>query len=106
METLSIDNFSPQKTNPRKLYAWCDGCRSANVPYIKPFGGYGTHRDEVEAMRAKAKELRAFDDPAALALLKEYRGGVKMKDLAVKHGKHPETIRKTINRAKRISGLD
>lgn len=99
MESLPIDSFSYQKKNPSKRYAWCDECRAAQMPRIKPFR---IPKNEAQILREKAISLRAFNDPAAVALLKEYQGGVKMKELAIKHNRHPETIRKTINRAKRI----
>jgi transposase-like protein len=61
-------------------------------------------RTERQILREKAIQLRAFDDNQSLALLKEYQGGgVTMKELAQKHGRATETIRKTINRAKRLS---
>lgn len=99
-QMLFTDSFSPQKSNPKKLYAYCDECRKQ--PYVKPMRNKG-YAAEVKTMREKAKQLRAFDDPAALALFKEHEGGVEIKDLAVKHGKHPETIRKTLKRGRRLS---
>jgi DNA-directed RNA polymerase subunit RPC12/RpoP len=96
---LPLVEFSPQKTRPGRLYAYCDECRSQ--PFVKPLSkGY---RQEVKEMRAKAKELRAFDDTAAVALFKERETGVTIKALAEKHGRNESTIIKTLRRGRRLS---
>jgi hypothetical protein len=80
-EDLPESSFSPQKTNPSKLYAWCDNCRASAVPYIKPFNKGGI-KQEYDELRAKAVELRKFSPDEDRRIQERYRAGEKVKDLA------------------------
>lgn len=91
-----IANFSPQKTNPKKLYAWCDKCRSEHTKPVR-----ASYRDEIRLMRSKAKQLRKFDDTQAAELHRLYKvDKVPVKELAEKYGASTATIYKTIGRVK------
>lgn len=86
-----LSDFSTQKTNRSKLYAWCDACRGAQLPFFKK-------TNEYQILRDKAKQLRRFDDAAAAVLRERKANGAKPKDLALEFNCSISTINKTLNR--------
>ena len=92
MSSLPLNLFAPQKTNPKKLYAWCNPCRRANVPRV------GALRSEYKALREKALEKRRFDNAQAEALRLRKEAGTKVDDLAKEYGCSTTTIYKTLRR--------
>ena len=94
---LPLSDFSPQKQNPSKLYAWCDGCRLGSVPHVKPFGK--STSQEYKALRNKAKDLRFFTPQQDVELRARYVNGEKVKDLAKEFGTCDQTVYKAIHRA-------
>jgi hypothetical protein len=56
-EVKDTSEFSPQKTNPAKLYRWCDECRKTHGSLKATRWDY---KKEMQAMRDKARELRKF----------------------------------------------
>lgn len=96
-EDKSLEDFSRQKTNPSKFYAWCEPCRGKNRPVREK--RYDL-RSEYAEMRAKAASLRKFDDDTAAILHRRHVSDkVPIKTLAAEYGASPTTIQKTIRRA-------
>jgi len=94
--TKSSDEFSPQRTNPKKLYAWCDGCRRTAAPLNNKRYDLSSER---ATMRAKALQMRKFDDATAAELHRLNKTDrVPLKELAVRFDASISTISKTIRR--------
>ncbi len=88
------DDFSNQKTNPHKLYAWCDECRKTNVKSgMRYNNGYAK---EVSELKNKAIQLRAFTPEQATELKSRYLNGTKVAELAKETGKSDNAVRKAI----------
>jgi hypothetical protein len=58
-EDLDDDMFSPQKTNPAKLYRWCDGCRKSRGSLGRSRYDYAS---EMRALRDKNRQSLALDE--------------------------------------------
>jgi len=91
-EELPLSSFSKQKTNPNKRYAWCDGCRKDNVPYVRPM------REEWDILRAKAISLRKIDGEQAKQLAEKRRAGSTLKELSAEYNVSITTIQNTAKR--------
>lgn len=88
-------NFSPQKTNPAKLYRWCDGCRANAASVRKPYRNY---RREVQEMREKARSMMKLDakEVREIRILAEL--GQTQKVIAQQYNVNHTTVNRIINR--------
>ncbi|WMI33836.1 helix-turn-helix DNA binding domain protein [Streptomyces phage Patelgo] len=92
-EVKEVGEFSPQKTNPAKLYRWCDECR-------KVHGSLKTTRwdfkKEMEELRRKGRESRKFgpEEAREIRILAELGQGYDV--IANQYSVHPATITKVV----------
>jgi hypothetical protein len=93
-----LNEFSEQKKNPGKLYAWCDACRKSAAP-LNLGKAKREFYSEVAAMQAKALELRKFDNAQVEAIRKAKAEGTPVKELAAQHQTSTSTIRRVIRGA-------
>lgn len=101
LEVKEIDQFSPQKTNPKFLYAWCDACRKTANTTIKPWKAVAVQRDYQE-MRRKAEQLRKFTPEQDQELARRYESGEKVPALAQEFGTNKNTVYKALKRARKM----
>lgn len=90
------EDFSPQKTNPTKMYAWCDECRADNSKVILNNRKNQGYKFEVKAMRNKTKQLRAFSPEECVALKAKHESGMSIKALCVETGRSHGSVSKAI----------
>ena len=95
-EVRPFGDFSKQKTNPAKFYAWCNPCRNI---HSRP--GKAGYADEVRTMHNKAIAMRKFDDKQAAEWHRLYKTDkVPVKELAQRFDTSQATIYKTLRRVK------
>lgn len=90
-----LNDFSPQKKNTEKLYAWCDECRKAShAPQL----GKANKQffSEIASLQAKALELRRFKDPEVAEIRAERNSGAEVKEIALKHNASVKLIYKVL----------
>lgn len=94
---MELNKFSYQKRNPKKLYAWCNDCRESNSINIfpKPKVGHG-YGNEIKEMRAKARQLRRFDDTQVAELRQKKADGSNVAELAHEYGASWSAVNKAI----------
>jgi len=93
-----LNEFSEQKKNPGKLYAWCDACRKAQAP-LNLGKAKREYYSEVAAMQTKALELRKFSNEQAEAIRAAKAAGTPVKELAIQHQTSDSTIRRVLRGA-------
>jgi hypothetical protein len=90
---LPLSSFSPQRTNPAKLYKWCDGCRTV-VNKTKT-------RVNLQSMAAKSRERRSLT-PEQVDLAKQRRkSGLTLKQVGEELNVSPMVIHKVTTRGYR-----
>ncbi len=99
-EDKKLDDFSPQVTNPAKIYAWCDCCRIEQNK-IKRQRNKWDQRDyasEIEEMREKGRQLMKIDANEAYEIRVLAELGQNQGAIAQQYSVSPHVISKVINR--------
>jgi hypothetical protein len=86
--------FSPQITNPGKLYRWCNKCRRNSAPKHK----FHNFAKGVEIMRQKSRGSMKFDAKEAkeIRILKSF--GLTNRQIAEQYDTSGSTICRIVNR--------
>lgn len=88
----SVDEFLPQKTNPRKLYAWCVTCQQTNIR-----ANHKVFQGEFASLSAKGKSMRNLT-PENVAVVKKLRQDLKPQAIAAKLGVPEIVITRTLKK--------
>jgi hypothetical protein len=88
-----LDEYRPQKTNPRKLYAWCFLCQQTNKE-IRHKGFQGEYAE----LRAKGRSMSNLTEDK-VAVVKELRSkDLNPQDIAAKLGVPEIVVRRTLKK--------